>query len=58
MLRFQQEEKKGVYSRKREQHEQRKGGEKCQARSKNKGSELPEEQKREEELMSSERCIA
>lgn len=58
MLRFQQEERKGVYSRRREQREQRKGGEKCQECLKNKGSELPGEQKHKEELMSSERCIA
>lgn len=57
MLRFQQEERKGIYSRKREKHEKRKGGKKCQTCLKNKGFELPGEQTREEELISSERVL-
>lgn len=58
MLRFHQEERKGVYSRKREYHEKRKRGEKCQTRLKNKRLELPGEQTCEEELMRSERFFA
>lgn len=57
-LRFQQQERKGIYFRKRELQEQKKGGEKCWACLRNKGSNSPAEQKLEEELMSSERDIA
>lgn len=51
-----QRERRGVCSRKREQHEQ-KGGDNCRACLKNKGFRLPRAQKQEEELMELERCI-
>lgn len=51
MLRFQQRERKGVYSRKREEHEEKNANEKYQMRLKNKEFKLPGVQKHEEELI-------
>lgn len=52
-----QRERRGVCSRKREQHEQKKKGDNCWARLKNKEFRLPRAQKQEEELTELERCI-